>query len=71
MYSKDDPATVTCEIAINSIYPQGESPQVKLKVSGDGSLEYFLDAFKAALIAFGFVGATVEKIVITEGATEE
>lgn len=49
----------------------GEEEQVRLKVSGDGSLEYFVDTMKAALVAFGFAPQTVSKIGFVEEANEE
>lgn len=59
------------EIIIKGVYQLGEEEQVRLKVSGDGSLEYFVDTMKAALVAFGFAPQTVEKIKITDGGDEE
>lgn len=59
------------EIIIKGIYQLGEEEEVRLKVSGDGSLEYFVDTMKAALVAFGFAPKTVEKIKITDGGDEE
>lgn len=58
------------EIVISSIYVSDEVEKVRLKVSGDGSLEYHLDAFKAALIASGFTSHTVDLIKITRGNEE-
>lgn len=68
-YSGDN--TNSTEIIIKGIYQLGEEEQVRLKVSGDGSLEYFVDTMKAALVAFGFAPQTVEKIKITDGGDEE
>lgn len=59
------------EIILRGIYPMGEEEQVRLKVSGDGSLEYFVDTMKAALVAFGFASSTVSKIGFIEEPNEE
>lgn len=68
-YSGENPNSI--EIVIKGVYQFGEEEQVRLKVSGDGSLEYFVDTMKAALVAFGFAPQTVEKIKITDGGDEE
>ena len=68
-WSGENPNSI--EIIIKGVYQLGEEEQVRLKVSGDGSLEYFVDTMKAALVAFGFAPQTVEKIKITEGGDEE
>jgi hypothetical protein len=59
------------EIILRGLYPMGEEEQVRLKVSGDGSLEYFVDTMQAALVAFGFSPETVSKIGFVEKANEE
>ena len=59
------------EIILRGLYPMGEEEQVRLKVSGDGSLEYFVDTMKAALVAFGFAPQTVSKIGFVEEPNEE
>lgn len=59
------------EIILRGIYPMGEEEQARLKVSGDGSLEYFVDTMKAALVAFGFAPSTVSKIRFIEEPNEE
>lgn len=68
-WTSENPNSI--EIIIKGVYQLGEEEQVRLKVSGDGSLEYFVDTMKAALVAFGFAPQTVEKIKITEGSEEE
>lgn len=59
------------EIVIVGLFPMQEEKQMELKVSGDGSLEYFVETMKAALIAFGFVPDTVSKIKIVDEVDEE
>lgn len=68
---RDDSNTHTVEIIVRGNYPMGEEEQVRLKVSGDGSLEYFVDTMKAALVAFGFAHQTVDKIGLVEQGDEE
>jgi hypothetical protein len=63
--------TQSIEIILRGIYSVGEEEQVRLKVSGDGSLEYFVDSMKAFLIAAGFAFKTVEKIGFTDDQFEE
>jgi hypothetical protein len=41
--------TQSIEIILRGIYSVGEEEQVRLKVSGDGSLEYFVDTMRAFL----------------------
>lgn len=71
MYMQNDDNTHSIEIIIRGKYPVEEQEQVRLKVSGDGSLEYFVDTMRAALVAFGFVPDTVAKIGLVEEADEE
>lgn len=54
--------TQSIEIILRGIYAVGEEEQVRLKVSGDGSIDYFVDTMKAFLIAAGFVRETVDDI---------
>lgn len=70
MKTRDD-ATHTVEIIIRGLYGMEEEEQCRLKVTGDGSLEYFVDTMKAALVAFGFVSATVDKIGFKDQGDEE
>lgn len=71
MYMQNDDNTHSIEIIIRGKYPVEEQEQVRLKVSGDGSLEYFVDTMRAALVAFGFVPDTAKKIGLVEEADEE
>lgn len=66
-----DSDTQSVEIILRGIFSVGEEEQVRLKVSGDGSLEYFVDTMKAFLVAAGFAPATVEKIGLIERGEEE
>lgn len=63
--------TQSIEIILRGIYSVGEEEQVRLKVSGDGSLEYFVDTMRAFLLAAGFAPQTVEKLGLVEEAAEE
>lgn len=54
--------TQSIEIILRGIYTVAEEERVRLKVSGDGSIEYFVDTMKAFLVAAGFVRETVEGI---------
>ena len=67
---RDDEHSNSIEIVMEGLYPQRAVEQVRLKVSGDGSLEFFLEAMKAALIAFGYAPQTVEKLKLVEGNEE-
>jgi hypothetical protein len=67
----DDHNTHTIEVVLRGNYPVGEEEQVRLKVSGDGSVEYFVDTMKAFLIAAGFAPKTVEKIGFIDDPFEE
>ena len=68
---RHDDATQSIELILRGLYPFQEEEQVRLKVSGDGSLEYFVDTMRAFLVAAGFPPATVEKIGFIEEVTEE
>ncbi len=70
MFLTDD-NTHNVEITISSIYPQKEVEQIRLKVGGDGSIEYFIDSMKAALLAFGFCAETVQRIGFKQPGDEE
>ena len=63
--------TQSIEIILRGIYSVGEEEQVRLKVSGDGSLEYFVDTMRAFLLAAGFATQTVEKLGLVEEVAEE
>lgn len=68
--------TQSIEIILRGIYTVGEEEQVRLKVSGDGSLEYFVDTMRAFLVASGFCPKSIEgylanRISINEKAREE
>lgn len=68
--------TQSIEIILRGIYSVGEEEQVRLKVSGDGSLEYFVDTMRAFLVAAGFCQNSIEsylskRITIKEKAKEE
>lgn len=67
----DDHNTHTIEIILRGNYPVSTEEQVRLKVTGDGSLEYFVDSMKAFLIAAGFTPKTVEKIGFIDDPFEE
>lgn len=68
---RDDSNTHSVEIVINGLFNMHEEEQIRLKVTGDGSLEYFVDTMKAALIAFGYTPSTVSKIGFIEPGEEE
>lgn len=71
VYFQNDDNTHSIEIIVRGKYPVEEQEQVRLKVSGDGSLEYFVDTMRAALIAFGFAHETVQKVGLIEEGHEE
>lgn len=60
MYSDD--MTHTTEIVINGIYLDKEVQQIALKVAGDGSVDYFIEVFRTALVAFGFEPETAANL---------
>lgn len=62
----DDYNTHSIEIKLKGNYPSGLEEQVKLKVLGDGSIQYFMDTFKAFMISAGFSSDVVEQIAICE-----
>lgn len=64
MFSDD--MTHTTKIVINGIYLDKEIEQIALKIAGDGSIDYFIDVFRAALVAFGFEAETAERLVLKE-----
>lgn len=70
MFLTDD-NTHSIEIVINNIYTEKEIEQIRLKVGGDGSIEYFIDSMKAALLAFGFCAETVQRIGFKQPGDEE
>lgn len=70
MFLTDD-NTHNVEIVISNIYPQKEVEQIRLKVGGYGSIEYFIDSMKAALLAFGFCAETVQRIGFMRQGDEE
>ena len=42
------------EITISGNYPHGNKEHASVSITGDGSLDHMLEAFKASLIAAGF-----------------
>lgn len=46
--------------------PDKEKEQSLVRVSGDGSLDHFLDAFQSALIAAGFGPDTTKRLCFKE-----
>lgn len=51
------------EIAVLGLFPKNtEVEQTKLTMAGDGSIEFFLDAFRAALVAHGFTPQTAQRL---------
>ncbi len=57
-----DELTHTITIAVTGNYPHGQKQHSSVTVSGDGSLDHMLDAFKAALVAAGFSPETAAKL---------
>lgn len=63
--------TQSIEIILKGIYSVGEEEQVRLKVSGDGSLEYFVDTMRAFLVAAGFAPQMAERLGLVDETAEE
>ena len=64
MFSDD--MTHTTKIIINGIYFDKEVQQIALKIAGDGSIDYFIEVFKAALVAFGFDAETAQRLSLKD-----
>lgn len=59
----NDDYTHSTEIIINGLFTKSEEQeQVRLKITGDGSLDYFINTFRATLLAFGFDADIAQKL---------
>ena len=57
-----DELTHKVEITITGNYPHGSKQHAHVAISGDGSLDHMIEAFKTALIAAGFALYTAKKL---------
>lgn len=57
-----DELTHTVEIAVYGNYPTGQMLHAKVQISGDGGLDHMIEAFKAALVAAGFLLDTAKQL---------
>lgn len=55
----DDDLTHRITITVHGLYPYGkEHAYASVTMAGDGSLDHFVDAFRAALVASGVSAST-------------
>jgi hypothetical protein len=55
----DDDLTHRITITLHGLYPHGkEHEHASVTMAGDGSLDHFVDAFRAALVAAGVSAST-------------
>jgi hypothetical protein len=62
-------ATHTITINVSARYPHGSIAQgctAEVTRTGDGSIEWFIDSFRAALVANGFSGETADRLELSE-----
>lgn len=60
------------EIIVHGLFSKhSEVEQTRVIMAGDGSIEYFLDAFRAALVAHGFTPATAQRLELRQTKAEE
>lgn len=58
----DDDLTHRITITVHGRYPHGEQEHATVTLAGDGSLDHFVDAFRAALVAGG-VSASIAALL--------
>lgn len=57
-----DELTHKVDVTISGNYPHGYKQHASISISGDGSLDHMMEAFKAALLAAGFAMDTAKKL---------
>ena len=65
-------STHTITINVVARYPHGSMPQsgtAEITRTGDGSIEWFLDSFRACLVANGYSGALADRLQLAETMT--
>jgi flavoprotein len=65
-------ATYTITINVVAKYPHGMADQGgtnEVTMTGDGSIEWFIDAFRASLVASGYSGTTADQLQLAERMT--
>ena len=63
----DDYYTHSISITLTERYPHGKQvEQAAVTLHGDGGLEWYVDAFRTALVAAGFVTDTAKRLKVSD-----